>query len=304
MKQNVLLKPKTRLSIEERVSRLLSELGNPEPPLDLSAVRELLELDLNYYQSDDEGLLKEVTHKLKVAGRQVLRRPSRVLDAVKKFDLRALYVPDHRKILIDEVVPKAKHRWLEAHEIGHNILPWHASCMHGDQQHIIRPGAHPKIEAEANHAAGRLLFLGDQFVKDANDCAIEFDSVRQLKGRFGNTLSTTLWRFIEQAHSHVPLFGIIGDHPCERYSIVSGEPREVLRYFISSPGFQLHFAQMGTDTIQAAICSGSRAARGGIVNEGEFHLSDLNGERHLFSFETFFNRYDALTLGRHLKKVD
>lgn len=303
MKHNVLLQPKTRISIEDRVERLLMDLGNPEPPLDLGAVRELLELDLSYYQSDDEGLLNEVTHKLKVAGRQVLRRPSRVLDAIKKFDLRALYVPDHKRILIDEAVPKAKHRWLEAHEIGHNILPWHASCMHGDQQHIIRPGAHPKIEAEANHAAGRLLFLGDHFVRDANDCEIGFSAIKQLKDRFGNTLSTTLWRFIEQTHSDVPLFGIIGDHPCDQYALSKDEPREILNYFITSPQFQLRFAYTVAETIRNAICSGSRAARGGIVNEGEFCLSDINGERHLFSFQTFFNSYNALTLGRHLDKI-
>lgn len=303
MKHNVILKPKTRHSIEERVARLLDDLGNPEPPLDLSAVRELLQLDLSYYQSDDEGLLQEVTHKLKVAGRQVLRRPSRVLDAVKKFDLRALYVPDRKKILIDEVIPQAKHRWLEAHEIGHNILPWHASCMHGDQQHIIRPAAHPKIEAEANHAAGRLLFLGEKFVCDANDCPVSFDTVRLLKGRFGNTLSTTLWRFIEQAHAHIPLFGVIGDHPCTRYPLEKEGPRDILRYFISSPGFQMQFAHIGLPAIANALRSGSKAARGGFVNRGEFFLNDLNGDRHLFAFETFFNRYDALTLGQHLRKV-
>ena len=37
------------------------------------------------------------------------------------------------------------------------------------------------------------------------------------------------------------------------------------------------------------------------LGQAELALTDDNGERHRFYFETFFNQYDALTLGRYLR---
>ena len=61
--------------------------------------------------------------RLKVAGQQVMSRPSLLKTAILKFSLKALYLPDQRRILIDEGEPQLKHRWNEAHEIGHSINP-------------------------------------------------------------------------------------------------------------------------------------------------------------------------------------
>lgn len=40
---------------------------------------------------------------------------------------------------------------------------------------------------------------------------------------------------------------------------------------------------------------------GGPLGEDTVVLQDDNGVRHLFHFESFFNRYDVLTLGRYLR---
>src|SRR3546814_2498255 len=40
---------------------------------------------------------------------------------------------------------------------------------------------------------------------------------------------------------------------------------------------------------------------GGPLGESELILTDDNGDQHRFYFETFFNRYDAQTLGIYLK---
>lgn len=40
---------------------------------------------------------------------------------------------------------------------------------------------------------------------------------------------------------------------------------------------------------------------GGPLGDSELILTDDNGDQHRFYFETFFNRYDALTLGTYLK---
>src|SRR6266704_5158962 len=95
----------------------------------------------------------------RIAGVQILQRPMLLLDAVRKFDLRALYLPDRKRILLDQSQPDAKQRWNEAHEIGHSLLPWHADLMLGDHEQSLTPGCHAQVEAEANYTAGQLLFL-------------------------------------------------------------------------------------------------------------------------------------------------
>lgn len=48
---------------------------------------------------------------------------------MRKFDSRALYIPDRKRILLDQSQPKPKLRWNEAHEVDHSILPWHEDAM-------------------------------------------------------------------------------------------------------------------------------------------------------------------------------
>ena len=109
MAKNEIIRSRTVADIDRKVERVLKDLGNPEPPLDLDTVRDLLNLDLAYYTASDPGLLQEVVSKMTMAGKQVLARPSRILDAVRKWDLRALYIPDRKRILIDKDQPLLKH---------------------------------------------------------------------------------------------------------------------------------------------------------------------------------------------------
>lgn len=48
--QNIILQPSIRQKIDKRVDKILHDLDMPEPPLRLDDVRELLRLDLGYYQ--------------------------------------------------------------------------------------------------------------------------------------------------------------------------------------------------------------------------------------------------------------
>ena len=123
VQHNCFVNDRTARDIDGRVAKVLKDLGDPDPPLRLEIVRELLELDRAYYSSSDGGALEETVHRLKVAGKQVIRRPSLLLDVVKKLDLKALWVPDRSRILIDSEIPSAKQRWGEAHEIGPGADP-------------------------------------------------------------------------------------------------------------------------------------------------------------------------------------
>lgn len=292
--RNIILSRPTASDIDSQVQKVLRGLGNPEPPLHLGDVRELLKLDRRYYSSTDDSFLLEMVSRIAVAGKQVLLRPSLLKEAIKSFDLRALYIPDRRRILLDREQPDAKQRWNEAHEVGHSLIPWHDDLMLGDQDQTLSKGCHDQIEAEANYAAGQLLFLQDSFPILAKDAPISLSGVQSLKGVFGNTLTTTFWRFIESSHLDTPMLGLIGEHP-KRHDLNPAN-RPPLRHIIESPAFKRMFTTPSVEalTIELAKYCGSQKA--GPLGYSEATLIDKNGDAHRFRFESFFNGYDCLTL--------
>lgn len=285
---NRFLEQRTANDIDRRITKILKDLGNPEPPLRLEIVRELLRLDFGYFSSADESVLAETIHRLMVAGKQVMQRPGLLLDAVRKLDIKALWIPDRKRILIDKDLPSAKQRWGEAHEIGHSILPWHDVVMHGDKKRTLSLTCEQQVESEANFAAGRLLFLQDQFTARLRSSPLSFDSVKSLSKVFGNTITSTLWRAVEASESSV--FGLVSQHPNHPL----GE--EPLRYFVRSVSFEAQFgavtAMQVFGTLQG-FCFGNR----GPIGQGEVVFTDASGESHIFFVECFFNTHEALTLG-------
>ena len=213
--QNEFIAENDAEEIDTHVQKVLSDLGRPEPPLSMDGVRELLKLDRQYYRSSDTGILVETAHRMKLAGKQVFARPSRIIDAVKQWDLKALWVPDGRRILIDADEPEPKHRWAEAHEVGHSLIPWHEPFMHGDHRVTLSVACHEELEAQANYAAARLLFLGDAYAERLLSSDVNFDRVKHL-GRevFKNTMTTSLWRAVEAIEG--PALGMVSCHPCEQ----------------------------------------------------------------------------------------
>jgi IrrE N-terminal-like domain len=276
--------------INKRVAKILKDLDDPEPPIRLEVVREQLRLDLGYYSSSDQGVLRETIHRLSVSGKQVLLRPGLLIDVVKKWDLKALWIPDRKRILIDQDLPSAKQRWGEAHEIGHSLLPWHDTTMHGDKKHTLSLACEQQIEAEANFAAGRLLFLQDRFTERLRDSALSINLIKSLGKSFGNTITSTLWMAVENSESSV--FGLVSQHPKEP---LCDEP---IRYFIRSREFSDRFGgvtSMHLLSRLSTICRGSR----GPIGKDELTLYDVNGDPHIFFVEVFYNSYDALTLGTY-----
>ena len=291
------LRARTAADIESQVTKLLRGLGDPEPPLDLRAVRELLRLDRAYYSVADDGPLRETISRLKVAGLQVVKRPTLLAEAVRKLSLKALYLPDQKRILLDQSLPVLKHRWNEAHEIGHDIIPWHAGMMLGDTEQTLTLSCHAQMEAEANYAAGQLLFLAERFRAEASDVTPNLHAVRTLNGRYGNTITSTLWRFVEQAPEEGPMVALVTGHPHGTRRAADFDPAAPCKYLISSPAFASHFGAIDELALFDAVAGYCGPQRGGTLGEAELLLLDRNGARHAFHFETFFNSHQALTLG-------
>lgn len=288
--KNIFLDERARNDIDAQVNKVLRGLGYPEPPLRLEDVRLLLALDKRYYSSTDDGPLQEYVSKIKIAGKQVLQRPHLILEAVRKFDLKALYLPDQKRILIDQDLPQPKQRWNEAHEYTHSVIPWHAHLTLGDDQQTLSLFCHEQIEHEANYAAGRLLFLQGKFDAMAGQSDMTIKLAQQLSKLFSNSLTTTLWRLVELHHS--PAVGLIGCHP-QRLQ----EGTAAIRYFVTSRTFQQRFSNISGPTVMEGVKSYCGYSTRGPLGASEILLDDDNGETHSFEFETFYNQYDALTLG-------
>lgn len=296
--RNSLLRVRTAEDIDNQIEKIFRGLGSPSPPLKLDDVRALLNLDREYYSSRDDSALKEVASKLFVASKQIIARPTILLDAVRKAELKALYIPDQKRILLDQDLPILKHRWNEAHEIGHSVIPWHRSTWLGDDKNTLSEACTAHIEGEANYAAGRLLFFRERFIEEVNDSKPTIESIRALTKIYGNTMTSTLWRVIES--SNRTIFGAVSCHP--HHLGPDFNAADPLRYFIRSSKFARRFSNTSENNIWSHLQKYCSQAKGGPLGQAEVLLTDDNGEYQEFLFETFFNRYDALTLGVFQRK--
>lgn len=283
--------------INAQVDKILRGLGIAEPPIRLEDVRELLRLDRKFYSTTDDSVLHEVISRIRVAAKQIILRPTILVDVVRKAKLSALWIPDRKRILIDGDLPKIKHRWAEAHEISHAITEWHQGFLFGDSKEELHPACLAELEAEANYGAGQLLFLRGRFAAEARDMALGLKSVKTLSDRFGNTITSTLWRYVEQTGNRRPMVALVTPHPKRLPD--DHDPMSPCRYFVGSSAFVERFSALTEVELFAKVTAYCRPARGGPLGADELCLVDVNGDDHLFHFETFFNRHEALTLGYH-----
>lgn len=283
--RNLFLDEPTSNDVDAIIAKILNGLGNPEPPINLDEVRGLLKLDRQYYSSTDSGPLREYISKAKIAGKQLVLRPTLIIDVVRKWDLKALYLPDRKRILLDATQPSAKWRWNEAHETIHSVVPWHESVMHGDTIFSLTPACHEQVEAEANYGAGRLLFMQarlDGLVRDSGR-KLSFEDVKRFSKYFHNTLTSTMWRVIEATTS--PALGIVCQHP--HHQSRDFDASQPCRYFIRSRLFEKQFSHLTELDAYHMVRSYSSFRNRGPAGMQEVVITDDRGEEHIFLFEAF-----------------
>ena len=295
--RNRFLDARTARDIDTQVAKILRGLGNPKPPLELPAVFELLKLDRHYYSSQDDGALQEFVSHIVVAGKQLAMRPMLLIDAIRKWDVKALYVPDRKRVLIDSSQHKLKWRWSDAHEVIHSIIDWHQLLLHGDNATSRSPDCHEELESEANYGAGRLIFFQGEFDEFVRSGLPAFALVEGAHKRFGNTLTSCLWRLVESLS--VPALGMVSQHP--RYTTAAFDPEQPCRYFIRSRSFEERFSGLSEiDCFEIArqYCSWKKR---GPLGKDEIILRDDRGDEQVFLFEAFHNSHEVLTLMTYIR---
>ena len=283
--------------IDAQISRILRDLGSPPPPLKLEDVRKLLKLDLKYYKSTDPGIIEELTHRFTLFARKTIPDIGKHLAAaLAKSKLNAFWVPDSRRILLDETVPEPKHRWIESHEITHSVTDWHKEFLLGDNRYTVDPFCHATLEAEANYGAGRLLFLSDLFAKEARDLAPTFDSIKTLSKRYENSMVSTFWRMIESRDPRQAVFGIVSAHP-KFPEIGAHDGEDAWRYFIRSPAFRSQFSNISIEATFGLVAKHCTNRKKGPIFFAKDVMTNEIGEDWECTIEGFSTTHAVLTLG-------
>jgi len=284
--------------INDLVDRLLRDLGGPEPPLDLDQVRDQQRLDLAYYSKTDLNLLDEMAHRARMAGNTILSTAKRMAEVVSQCGLRGLLMlrEEEKKIFIDDDVAALKRRFIIAHEVTHDLLPWHRALLLGDNEITLSPSCHQTMEAEANYGGRRLIFMGGRFRQEARDCEFNWQSIEAFNKRYGNTLTTTLWQMVCERDPAHPVFGMISRHPKHPEIGDRGDGQDVA-HFIRSGGFRAHFANVSEGDAFNALRSYASGKRRGPIGEDICIFTNMNGEPCDFQMYTFSNGYQLLTYG-------
>jgi transcriptional regulator with XRE-family HTH domain len=114
-----------------------------------------------------------------------------LLGAVR-FDSREIYVKPDMYWL--------RERFVTAHEIGHDVLPWHRDLYAFlDDKRRIRSDVNDLYERQANHAAIEFLAQGDRLQREADDSRISFGLMEGLSDRYEISLQATFRRVVEES---------------------------------------------------------------------------------------------------------
>jgi hypothetical protein len=94
------------------------------------------------------------------------------------------------------------------------------------------------MEAEADHAAGQILFSATRFSSETDSSDLSIKSIQTLSKTYGNTLTAIMWRFVEDADVRRPMFGRVTGHPHPAKWRETFDASNPARYYIQSRAFR------------------------------------------------------------------
>ncbi len=275
----------TRAEIERIAAATLRDAGLTEPPLSVEELLQYVQLHRDYYDLANPGFLDRAKHKLRIHGHKLV-------DIINKVRLQAVLLFDENRICIDQELPKIKHPWASCHETGHRLLPWHKPFFFGDTAQTLDPAYQVDLEAEANYAAGRLLFLGNRFTEEARDLVPTIKTVKFLAKRYQASLTTTLRRYVEQGPD-LAMVMLVSTPPWGKQP---DDQEHLWRHFVPSGRFLTLFPEISAESLRTALDRHAARRRGGMVAEFRLELVDDRGDRHELRAWSFYNQHYLLTL--------
>jgi transcriptional regulator with XRE-family HTH domain len=106
---------------------------------------------------------------------------------------------DSREVYLKPGMYALKRRFVQAHEISHEMIPWHRELYAFlDDKTRIRGDINDQYERQANQAAIEILAQGDRLRREADDSPLSFDLMDDLGSRFGISTQATTRRIVEE----------------------------------------------------------------------------------------------------------
>jgi transcriptional regulator with XRE-family HTH domain len=103
-----------------------------------------------------------------------------------------------REIWVQPDLYELKRRFVLAHEIGHDALPWQQEVAYLDDDKRLRDDIRIAFEREANQAAIELLAQGDRLRREADDSPLSVSLLSNLSAKYQISLQATMRRVIEE----------------------------------------------------------------------------------------------------------
>ena len=203
-----------------------------------------------------------------------------------------------RIALVDLAQPGPRARLTEAHEIGHQIIPWHEAAFQLDDEERLLGLTHDQLEREAYLAGGHLIFQGDHFWRRALDYQVSIGTPVALASEYGASLHATIRYYVLEHPDPVAVLVAGRFVKCDGSVPVFGS--------VDSPSFRAKFGQLANFMDGQVMIAGgegrplgdiaSNALSGGEVAAKEILIQDLTGERCVFIAEAFFNRHNLFVI--------
>jgi hypothetical protein len=149
-----------------------------------------------------------------------------------------------------------------------------------------------ETEKEANAFAAELLFKGDLFTRQANDCDVTPESIKTLALRYDASFEATARRFVER-NARACSLAVFAPAPGGRVIDTSKPGRWQHRYTISSAEFRTRYfrrllGEVPVDVIKKLVVPGRDYADS---IDDEMTVAATTGERHHLRVSFFTNYY-------------
>ena len=104
-----------------------------------------------------------------------------------------------REVWVRPDLHEMKKRFVTAHEIGHDLLPWQRDVLaYLDDDERIRPDVRITYERQANQAAIELLAQGDRLRKEADDSRLGLGAFWDLSAKYQISMVAVARRIAEE----------------------------------------------------------------------------------------------------------
>jgi hypothetical protein len=205
------------------------------------------------------------------------------------------FVYRDRTAFIDRTEPLPRQRFTEAHEATHSMCKWHEPALKLDDVDTLEGRRLlDAVEDEANFGAAYFIFQGGRFHRRALKEQVSMRTPLDLAGDYAASRHATL-RFYAEHHPDAVGLLVAG-----RYQRMDGTLP--IWHSVESPEFLRRFGRLA-DLLPGgalSICPGDDAPLAEIVAESRTSLDppttrlgipDLDGTKHKFDAEAFFNQY-------------